>query len=306
MTIFSELYGAYYNAVAAILSAAVDHPLKKGELGRAVREHAFGESVLSIEPALASQRWQLLLPDGTTPLRHKPTMPLTVLEKRWLAAVALDPRIKLFGDGVIPDMPGVDPLFTPEDISAYDKYSDGDPFDDPEYIARFRLILGAIASRSPLTVGRLNRKGAPIRTTFMPERLEYSEKDDKFRLIGSDSRGGTVINLGRMTSCEPYDGIFDSGSCCQPAPERRTVTFELYDKRNALERALMHFAHFEKQVEKTGESSYLVSVVYDRDDETELVIRLLSFGPMVKVTEPEPFVELIKERLAKQFGIDRN
>ena len=30
--IFSELYGAYYNAVAAVLRAAIDHPLEKGEL----------------------------------------------------------------------------------------------------------------------------------------------------------------------------------------------------------------------------------------------------------------------------------
>ena len=34
-----------------------------------------------------------------------------------------------------------------------------------------------------------------------------------------------------------------------------------------------------------------------------MVIRLLSFGPMIKVTEPESFVELIKERLKKQMEI---
>lgn len=50
--IFSELYGAYYNAVAAVLRAAIDHPLEKGELRAIIAEHAFGESMLQIEPAL--------------------------------------------------------------------------------------------------------------------------------------------------------------------------------------------------------------------------------------------------------------
>ena len=38
----------------------------------------------------------------------------------------------------------------------------------------------------------------------------------------------------------------------------------------------------------------------DKDDETEMVIRILSFGPMIKVTAPQHFVELIKQRLIRQ------
>ena len=41
-------------------------------------------------------------------------------------------------------------------------------------------------------------------------------------------------------------------------------------------------------------------VDYDKDDETEMVIRILSFGPMIKVVQPEHFINLIKERLRKQ------
>ena len=54
--IFSELYSAYYNTVAAVLKAACDHPLRKGELRRIVDQKAFGESVLNIEPSIASSR----------------------------------------------------------------------------------------------------------------------------------------------------------------------------------------------------------------------------------------------------------
>ena len=38
----------------------------------------------------------------------------------------------------------------------------------------------------------------------MPEYLEYSEKDDKFRLVASGCRYGKTINLGRILSCKPF------------------------------------------------------------------------------------------------------
>ena len=37
-----------------------------------------------------------------------------------------------------------------------------------------------------------------------------------------------------------------------------------------------------------------------KDDETEIVIRILSFSQMVKVVEPNSFIDLIKDRLLKQ------
>ena len=39
---------------------------------------------------------------------------------------------------------------------------------------------------------------------------------------------------------------------------------------------------------------------YDADDETEILIRVLSFGPMLRVTSPERFIKLIRERLRRQ------
>ena len=80
--IFSELYGTYYNTVAAILREATQHPITKEELHNIIHEQAFSESILSIEPCLAGDRWQLLKPDGTTPLKNPPTPPLTLLEKQ--------------------------------------------------------------------------------------------------------------------------------------------------------------------------------------------------------------------------------
>ena len=57
--IFSELYSAYYNAIADILSGIIDGEHNEKELQKAVVDRAFGESVLTIMPSLKSEKWQL-------------------------------------------------------------------------------------------------------------------------------------------------------------------------------------------------------------------------------------------------------
>ena len=54
---------------------------------------------------------------------------------------------------------------------------------------------------------------------------------------------------------------------------------------------MLHFAHFEKQAECIGRRKYLLRINYDLSDEAEMVIRILSFGPMVRVLEPSSFVD---------------
>lgn len=92
--IFSELYSAYYNTVAAIISGILDGEHSEKELQKIVADRAFGESVLTIMPSLKNEKWQLVHPDMSTSFEHKPTMPLTTLQKQWLKAISLDPRVR--------------------------------------------------------------------------------------------------------------------------------------------------------------------------------------------------------------------
>ena len=192
--VFSELYSAYYNAVAAILSRIISGEYTEKELQGIVSERAFGESVLTVMPSLKSEKWQLIHSDMTTPLEHIPTMPLTTLQKQWMKAISLDPRVKLFGVR-FPTLDDVEPLFTAEDYLVYDKYSDGDAFEDEEYIKRFRVILEAIRKGTQIKFEMVNRRGKTLYVRCKPERLEYSEKDDKFRLIARGCGFIKTVNL---------------------------------------------------------------------------------------------------------------
>ena len=58
----------------------------------------------------------------------------------------------------------------------------------------------------------------------------------------------------------------------------------------------------QKQAEKLDRKNYLVKIKYAHDDEPEMVIRILSFGPMVEVIGSESFKRLIIEKLKKQLN----
>ncbi len=302
MTLFHEIYGVYFRTMEKILAEAVAGRLTKEKLKEIAGGTGYTESTYAIVSALRENRWALLREDMTTPIEHQPAMPLTTLEKRWLKSILTDPRIQLF-DLPMPDLSEVEPLFTREDICVFDRYNDGDPYEDPLYQKRFRIILRAIRDRQPLQVSMVNRHGKSCRWYVMPEKLEYSEKDDKFRLYTTGSPYCAVLNLGKLTYAAPCS--IDRIQTCLPVKTKSTchVTMELYDRRNALERVMLHFAHFRKMAEKQDTDRYRLTVEYDKADETELLIRILSFGPFVKVTEPADFVEKIKERLRRQKNL---
>lgn len=302
--IFNEIYGAYYNAVAKIIEKAIDHPLKEKEIRTIVEDTAFTESVDFIEKAFYEERWQILIKDeetktSTTSLTQEPTMPLSTLQKRWMKAVWQDPRIKLFGEK-FEGLEDVKPLFTPEDMVVFDKYDDGDPYENEEYIKNFRLILSAIRNKNPLQVTTRGKKGNELSFVIMPKHLEYSEKDDKFRLICSSDGYGNTLNLARILKCELFEGKYTLKENVHKQQNLNKVVIELTNERNALERVLLHFAHFEKQAEKIDDMHYKIIIVYDAGDQREMLIRILSFGPMIRVTGPDDFITLIKDRLKRQ------
>ncbi len=297
--IFHEIFGGYYRAAAAVLRASRQKTLTQRDLADLVRKYAFGESMMVIPEGLKGEKWRILHSDLTTSLRNDPSVPLTMLEKRWLKAVLMDPRMRLFE----PDTSGLEdvkPLFTQDQYVYYDRYGDGDPYSDPGYIGRFRTILRALREGQNLYICFGTGGDGEKKLSLTPHYLEYSEKDDRFRLTASDRKRRWTINLSRIRQCEPaYTN--------EPYPLREadmaSVTFELEDRRKAMERVLLHFSHLEKETKRLDDKHYRVTLRYDRQDETEMVIRILSFGSAVRVTEPEHFIRQIRRRIDLQRGL---
>lgn len=298
--VFSEIYGSYFAITAEILTHAVEGTLTDKMLEKVVADKGFAESVLTLPKAM-KEDWPLVTWDLQTPLRHVPVMPLTTLQKRWLKALLLDKRIRLFE----PPMDGLDdvePLFTPEMFDHFDRYDDGDPYEDAEYIAHFKLILQSLKEKRCLLVRFHGNTGRRNSWRCVPKALEYSSKDDKFRMIANSSRGILTVNLASIFRCELLDTAEDNYH--EPETRKSVLVMELKDERNTLERAMLHFSHFEKVTERC-DGNYLITMKYNQDDEAELLIRVLSFGPMIKVLSPESFIAQIRGRLKRQAGLKK-
>ena len=296
--LFSEIYGTYYSTVSRILDRAVEGSLTGKEMNDIVGKTAFGESLLTIPAALKEQRWPLLDKNLRTSLRHSPSMPLTTLEKRWMKTLLQDPRIRLFNpseDG----LEDVEPLYSSDNFVFYDRYADGDPYDDEKYIARFQTILRAVKEKRHLRVRFTGRRGSVYSYLCVPYRLEYSPKDDKFRLLTSHNDRMMTINLARIREVELSDPCAKEEY--RPVDYReKSLVMELTDVRKALDRAMLHFSDLEKETEKLDDHHYRITVWYKHGDEAELLIRILSFGPMLKVVSPEETVNQVRNRLLRQ------
>ena len=308
--LFSEIYSAYYNTVAAIISSAQKEELDSDSLYSIVKESAFPESYLTIGSALENGKWPLIKKDFRTRIKNVPTMPLSLLQRQWLKAILADKRFRLF---VSPDdikrlendLQGIEPLFRENDFYLYDKYSDGDPYDDEKYSEHFRTVLTAIHSKKFVRVDYTDRTGRSKRFVFLPQKIEYSQKDDKFRCISKVRNRHAVLNIARILKCEITDDSVSDSICESDLPDnnRTSVTLEIYDERKAMERVMLAFAHFEKTAVQLDKDTYRLTINYDSFDERELVIRVLSFGPMIKVVEPRHFIDLVKERILKQTAL---
>ena len=301
--LFNEVYGSYYNVIAGILSEAVRGELSKERIRKIIEEKGYLESSISIPKALEKGKWPLIRKDYTTPVRHIPTLPLTTMQKQWMKAVCQDPRVRLF-DPPLQDLEDVEPLFEPDFFVWFDRHSDRDPYEDSLYQEHFRMVLLALRENRRL---RIRYRGRKYRhdQLYIPEKLEYSSKDDKFRLIAHSSRG--TLYMIRLASIREVSlaekvtpGEKQTAVRKEAAVRKETVVLELVDERNALERAMIHFSDLEKETVRLDDTHYSITLRYRREDETEILIRVLSFGPNVRVSGPESFIHLVRDRLDMQ------
>ncbi len=305
-TLFSEVYGTYYRTLARLINMAIEGRLDIKSMREIISENAYAESALTIEPALADESWQLMDESLNTPIINPVSRPFTLLELRFLKTISLDPRMALFETdkhlSKLEELKDIEPLFLPKDVVYFDRYSDGDPYEDEKYQKTFHILLKAIHEKSPVTVF-YNGPKFSSRFSCWPYGMEYSEKDDKFRVFVIKGKGNQTLNVARIRDIKPWTDREEF----PVIPKRENTNagkcecmIELTDERNALERALLHFAHFEKTTTRIDEKHYEIRLKYDFYDETEILIRVLSFGPLIRVTWPEHFVNLIKDRLKAQ------
>lgn len=331
MELFEEIYGSYFQAIRRILLDAEAEPLTRKEMEEDILSVSSMDGVLAILPKLLEGAFRPLLnseEDGrfSCALKREQKekndsflkLPLTKLQKSWLKALLPDPRFRLFfPDDALKELEeafeNVPALYEPSDFHYFDRYADGDPYEDPSYREIFQTILKAMIGKCPLFTAYEGRRGNPLTLEVLPCRFQYSLKDDKFRLLCVSLAHGRpkqfhVMNAARIRGCflskNPVPQGFDWDITRFQRQAGEPVQIRIRNERNALERCMLHFANYEKQTVYEPESdTWLCSICYDPADETELLIDLLSFGPVIRILGPETFLAEVRRRVQRQHEL---
>ncbi len=320
--LFSEIYGCYFTVVNKIIEDA-QSGMSTQEIERLVQTQAFYDSAFHLVPKIISGEWSFLEKGSDSKYYTKENLnpvnrPLTNLEKSWLKAILSDKRISLFltKNEILTlnsELKGVQPLFENSQFHYTDLVSDGDRYTDEQYIANFKAILQACKTNQPLKIVYDSAKDKTFNNTVIPYKIIYSSKDDKFRLLGlslhKNNQYHTVnLNISRITSTTEINTQlpehFDITKYIKQTLYPEPITLSISTKRHALQRCMLQFASWEKETEYDKENDcYICRLYYEKQEESELLIRVLSFGPVVKVLGHEQFLSQIKERIFKQHTL---
>ncbi len=341
MNLFSEIYNSYYHITTELLSS--NKGLTINEIYNIINELGYSESLLYLIPKLTEEGgWQLLSKEDYnnnginngihqssgiysgngknkndmyySVLKNKFSLPMSVLQKRWLKTLLNDERILLFlKDSEIKRwqecLKEVEPLFRQSDFYYYDRFEDGDDFSDPIYRQKFRTILKAIQNHEYLVIEFQSHTAKRIHHWFYPAKLEYSIKNNVFRLYALETRNRSryrffTINVSRIVNVKPTrhypETLPDIDEYIVNSYYHEPVTVLIKNERNALERAMLQFANYKKNTTYLHDDLYQCDIYYNRANETELLIEILSYGPLMKVVGNEDFLKLMKERLKRQ------
>jgi predicted DNA-binding transcriptional regulator YafY len=310
--LFHEMYSVYYRIVAQLMERAQNAPFSDGDIGEAIEKFGFEETEVEFFTKLRNGNIPVFCKNGdgtySTPLKFVPR-PLSFLERRWLLSILDDERMGLFlGDGEISrlktSLGGVEPLYKKDNFHVVDATNDPDSFASSCYRKTFRTLLDALQRGKSLKIRYRARDERERDGVVEPTALQYSGKDDKFRLLCTGWRGGgklrrIVMNLSRIVSADvcgeaslPHDAGIE--------PETKTAVIDLSRERDTPERAMMHFANYECVSYASEDETIAMNIKYNAEDEKEVLIRVLSFGPQIRVREPDSLVSMIKERLRRQ------
>lgn len=314
MELFSEIYNCYYQIMKYILKNQPELTLE--ELRTYITKNGYSESLIYLIPKLTSGEWNLLELDGDvflSKLSGDFYVPLTSLQRSYIKSILQDIRIQLFFDEkelqqlqeLFADTPV---LWKPEDFYYYDRFSNRDEYENPKYQQHFRTLVTAIHNHQFVDISYESRTQHRVHHHYLPCRLEYSIKNDKFRLLGivqgDKKQRIEILNLDRMKDVnmlpDTVKTLPDINKSIRASYYREPLHLRIHTDRNALERTMLQFANYEKNTTKVDDNTYECFIYYNQQMETELLIEVLSFGPMVEVLGSSHFLDLIKQRLHRQ------
>lgn len=244
-------------------------------------------------------------------------LPLTSIETQWICNVLSHPLAKCFlSDSeiacILDRLSGID-LFDVNSVVLHDQYIGVDDFyQTPNFGETIKNIIMAIRENRMIKIKYQSQYGRQSNYVCAPVYIEYSKRDNRIRIRAvSKSDVVKTFNLERILDVAVMEDFFDKDASQQVVEndikenERELVIF-FNETKNVPDRILTEFSCFKKKCIKWGSERYRMTLYYDKEDTREILIRLLSYGPLINVFDDTGDVrhELI-ERLEHQLELTK-
>lgn len=242
-------------------------------------------------------------------------IPLTKIENQWLNNILEHPFAHCFL--TVEEIEYLKEKFTDiglfninDDIVLTNQAEDVKKFYKKRHYAdNLRMIIKAIREKNRVNICGITQRGSSKNyINFAPSYIEYSKKDDRFRIRGvCNKKRIDTINLERIVSVSFTNETFNQRKIAKTVSkddknkEKHLVLF-FNDVDNVPGKILSEFSCFKKECSRWGNGKFTMVLYYNNNDYKEIIIRLLGYGSLITVFEDTGSVlSELKERLESQL-----
>ncbi len=308
---YHEIYGKYYQIIHNLLNSK---PQTEKEINDYIRSQGFDESFLYLNAQMLVDEYHLFVKKGDLfyPLTNsKIPLFLTNEQKNWLNTMLFDEKVKLF--------------LSDERINYYQKEFAGNVlYDDktyqylfqdvdkdeitPKMSNVFRFVKNAIMQEMDINLTFISSKNYYTHKKVAPYKIEYSMQDQKMRLIAVEYRNGEpkrIIRI-KLASIVGYRIVervkrIDFEYYLQEEVLKEPLIIEVYPILNGIERVFIELSNYKREAFYDKERNLsIMKIYYEKVDEMDLVLKMLSFGKVVKILSDGFIKEEVLRRINKQ------
>ena len=308
---YHEIYGKYYQIIHNLLNSK---PQTEKEINDYIRSQGFDESFLYLNAQMLVDEYHLFVKKGDLfyPLTNsKIPLFLTNEQKNWLNTMLFDEKVKLF--------------LSDERRNYYQKEFAGNVlYDDktyqylfqdvdkdeitPKMSNVFRFVKNAIMQEMDINLTFISSKNYYTHKKVAPYKIEYSMQDQKMRLIAVEYRNGEpkrIIRI-KLASIVGYRMVervkkIDFKYFLQEEVLKEPLIIEVYPILNGIERVFIELSNYKREAFYDKERNLsIMKIYYEKVDEMDLVLKMLSFGKVVKILSDGFIKEEVLRRINKQ------
>ena len=178
---------------------------------------------------------------------------------------------------------------------------------DRYYSSKFNKIIEAINNNKDIKIIFKSNKNNITYKKVIPFKIEYSMQDQKFRLVCIQYRNSIIDKLIKIRISSIKDVKIVEREVSIDINEyinnqnKQYIEIEVYPELNGIERVFIELSNYKREAMFDNETNTSkMKIYYEESDIGELIIKLLSFGKVIKILTPGLIKDEVIKRIKKQ------